>query len=1024
MVRSLTAAMTVALLLAAAWGTASAAGSTSLRGRHVEAVELQLPKGVEAALVEGLIEIREGEPFSLAAARRSVERLFQLDLFNEVQILGEERGDGLHLTIICRPKPRIRVVDVEGNDLFPDAKIQRLLRVTPGDEFVLEEVERRVDSVQLAYRRAGYHFARVLVDPETGDDEVEVRVRVIEGRPLRVEELRIMGRIAVDAEDLTEEMELEEGDVLDLDLLDRDREAIKIFYRSLGRFDAQVGHPGIEISRQRSTARVLLQVDAGPVIDFGFEGNLEIADADFKDVLHPEREERLSADVIDSMARSLTEYYERQGFPRATVEGRRERLGPDRAAVVFNIVEGQRVRLSRIEFLGNDSVDDDTLREKIEEVLDEEVARSVLYQPVDPDVWGAERRSGGSEDPAEQGDYRSQLPGRETYVRGAFELARDALTGLYKMRGFLDVKVGEEELEYSETGERLAVIVPIEEGPCTRVRKVEIVGARAEFDLEELREAVPLEDGAGLDPWSLEEGRETLRSRCRAEGYYFCAVEAEWEKLPAGGAIPVVFRIDTGPRVRVGRILVRGNIKTREDLVVNRLALRPGDLLLRSELARSRQRLIRTGLFYHATVVPFDPERPEPEKNLVVQVRERPDSVFELAGGVSSEKGPSVRVLYEELNLLGRGLRARASAQVNFQTRYLFIPSAAEADPNERDPQEAFGDFLDELEWHQRLERDILLGLGYPYLLVFRRFQLGTAVDVSVLHHENQPAFALDSHSLSVSVFTDPTERITGNIQFQLTYYDVLLASEKIGDLPEELQSGVKLPPSGETGSYSPSVRLIVDLRDDRFDPMSGILATVRGEYKRTFPDLDGEFLKGEAQVTGYIPLHRESRLRLALSARAGLIHNLLSELGDDGREAGIPTPVQDRFFLGGRGDLRSVPERSLYTEDWPLKDYSGQSVPRPPVSEGGDAYFLLKAELRRALIFGFEAGAFVDIGNLWLYPEHFTLNPLDLRYAAGLGLRFSTPVGPIAFDYGFNLNRRKELGEPFGAFHFSIGVF
>ena len=46
------------------------------------------------------------------------------------------------------------------------------------------------------------------------------------------------------------------------------------------------------------------------------------------------------------------------------------------------------------------------------------------------------------------------------------------------------------------------------------------------------------------------------------------------------------------------------------------------------------------------------------------------------------------------------------------------------------------------------------------------------------------------------------------------------------------------------------------------------------------------------------------------------------------------------------------------------------------------------------------------------------------LRPTTGFGLRMSTPVGPIALDYGFILLRREELGEPIGSLHFSIGLF
>ena len=63
----------------------------------------------------------------------------------------------------------------------------------------------------------------------------------------------------------------------------------------------------------------------------------------------------------------------------------------------------------------------------------------------------------------------------------------------------------------------------------------------------------------------------------------------------------------------------------------------------------------------------------------------------------------------------------------------------------------------------------------------------------------------------------------------------------------------------------------------------------------------------------------------------------------------------------------------------------------------------------------------FLDTGNLWARANR-VFDSFTLRYSAGLGLRVSTPVGPLVLDYGVNLDRRPDEG--FGAFHFSIGLF
>jgi outer membrane translocation and assembly module TamA len=82
----------------------------------------------------------------------------------------------------------------------------------------------------------------------------------------------------------------------------------------------------------------------------------------------------------------------------------------------------------------------------------------------------------------------------------------------------------------------------------------------------------------------------------------------------------------------------------------------------------------------------------------------------------------------------------------------------------------------------------------------------------------------------------------------------------------------------------------------------------------------------------------------------------------------------------------------------------------------------LLRGEVRFPIYGPLGGGLFADFGNLWSNAAN--MNPLDLRPTAGAGLRLSTPVGPIAVDYGIVLQRRVGLAEPFGTLHFSIGLF
>jgi len=115
--------------------------------------------------------------------------------------------------------------------------------------------------------------------------------------------------------------------------------------------------------------------------------------------------------------------------------------------------------------------------------------------------------------------------------------------------------------------------------------------------------------------------------------------------------------------------------------------------------------------------------------------------------------------------------------------------------------------------------------------------------------------------------------------------------------------------------------------------------------------------------------------------------------------------PVVERYFLGGRNSVRGFPQDELGP-----KGTDGTPT-------GGNAFVLTNVELRTSLGKGIGLVFFFDSGNVWR-----TIGDIDLsmRYTAGLGLRYSTPIGPIRIDYGYKLDRRE--GESSGEIHFSIG--
>ena len=221
---------------------------------------------------------------------------------------------------------------------------------------------------------------------------------------------------------------------------------------------------------------------------------------------------------------------------------------------------------------------------------------------------------------------------------------------------------------------------------------------------------------------------------------------------------------------------------------------------------------------------------------------------------------------------------------------------------------------------------------------------------------------------------------------------------------------------------------LVYDRRDNPLNPSSGLYASLRytqatggAAPSPRLPFAPFAFGKYEANLTGYVPLGGPGGSPvLALAARGGSINLQRSQV-----------PIDERFFLGGRDTLRGFVESTLIPQDACVgpgpkaKGCAEQILATdlgPPLSRGGNTYLLLKTELRFGITDSVSLGVFADLGNLWIHVERTA--HLSLRLGTGLGVRYATPVGAIAIDFGINPSPRHAFGEANTQLHFSIGAF
>jgi outer membrane protein insertion porin family len=183
------------------------------------------------------------------------------------------------------------------------------------------------------------------------------------------------------------------------------------------------------------------------------------------------------------------------------------------------------------------------------------------------------------------------------------------------------------------------------------------------------------------------------------------------------------------------------------------------------------------------------------------------------------------------------------------------------------------------------------------------------------------------------------------------------------------------------------------DSRDNIQTPTKGGLITMTVDFAGLGGDV--QFVKTVASASYFYPIW---------------LNHVLAGRGEVGAAWGWgkdPVPVYERFYLGGPNSIRSVKFRQIS----PVDEF-GNKI-------GGSSEVLGNLEYLVPLPFNFRVAAFFDIGNVYGFGTKFDLT--DLREAAGPGIRWLSPFGPIRVDYGVNLDRRK--GEDFGTVQFSVGA-
>ncbi len=277
-----------------------------------------------------------------------------------------------------------------------------------------------------------------------------------------------------------------------------------------------------------------------------------------------------------------------------------------------------------------------------------------------------------------------------------------------------------------------------------------------------------------------------------------------------------------------------------------------------------------------------------------------------------------------------------------------------------------------------------LLGFKKPWLFdlpVDGRFSLVDQVT-------KRQSYSLEKYAAIAGVDKDLTEYIKVSLQYE---YEI----SRLFDV----SSGAQIAPEDEgttdIGTVSPII--VRDSRDNPFNPTTGSVNSFKIDSSAgTATGSEVEFVKYILQSSWYLPVTK--KVVWGLSARGGWA---------DAYGKTKEIPISKRFFLGGRTTVRG----------FGLDSIGPKGADGTPT--GGDTYVNLNTEVRFPIYKSIGGLLFLDAGNVWLKRSE-TVDVLNLRSSAGVGLRYLTPIGPLSLDAGWKLDQKA--GESEWEWHFTIG--
>jgi outer membrane protein insertion porin family len=693
-----------------------------------------------------------------------------------------------------------------------------------------------------------------------------------------------------------------------------------------------------------------------------FTGNKNLSSKDInKKVISTDTHPAIDESELAKHARKIEKLYQEKGF-NFTRTKTQSTVKDGKISVEFIVEEGPKTLVKKVLFKGNDHIPAKKLR-------------SLLFTKEDW-ILGVLDRSG-------------------MYHPAAIDQDKMTIENFYQSNGYMKARVLDASVDFSNKNRNAAITFTINEGDFYTIDTVSTPGNEIYSD-HDLKQVVPIAPG---QPYSRELIRlsiENLKKMWGNKGYIHADIEPSIQPDDTTKKVSITFHSDLGKKVKLNRVTIKGNKKSRDRIVRRQLLVDEGEELTSSKLEITKERIKGLGFFDPREGVNWKISRIDAENaNLEILLKEIKTGRFEFKmnyGGSPSQLSSSgnnvtAGVQFTERNLFGTALMAHVNLQgavfgdtqrsinVGLTEPWLFdkpirVGFDAHYEHNEYDEIRKVTNTIQE----QRGGFVANIGYVFPY-----------AGGLSVINQFGLDSFKLFSKSRTDSGKEDaPQASVSGSASLTSELQNIFNTRMK----------------SGKVSFWQCDVGQ--DSRNHPVHPSQGHRWIATTKFGFPVGNDNFGFYKFQLDSHWYTPIINENDLVLHIHAHVGYVNSYKNH----------DIPFKELYNIGGPASVRGWTFGQL-SPLWAPASYTEEEGWQGDPIGGRKAFFfntelifpVMKDMSIKAVVF-YDGGSGWDTPTTFISPENLKNNSFDYRHSIGFGIRMINPQ-PIKIDWGFKLDKR-----------------